>query len=111
MKPPVPTKRPTVILIKVKSCNTLLRMLLLCIGGYLKSVLRYKFVIPDTYHSDTLYLSEQGCEDPWLFSKPKGGPRAKKSGKHRSRHFAKQATAPAGKRTILPHQSNTDKFR
>jgi len=25
-----------------------------------------------TYHPDTPYLREQGCEDPWLFSEPKG---------------------------------------
>jgi hypothetical protein len=33
------TKRATVSLIKVKSCNALLRMLLECITSYLKSVL------------------------------------------------------------------------
>jgi len=42
-KHPVPTKRATVILIKVKSCNALLRMLLVCIRGHLKSDLRYNF--------------------------------------------------------------------
>ena len=41
-------------------------MLLVCIRSYLKSVLRYTFLILDTYHPDTLYLREQGCEDPWL---------------------------------------------
>jgi len=46
------------------------------------SVLLYKFVILDTYHQDTLYLREQGCEDPWLFFEVKRGPRAKKLGKH-----------------------------
>jgi len=45
--------------------------LLLCIGGYLKSVLRYKFVILDTYHPDTLHLRQQGCEDPLLFFEAK----------------------------------------
>jgi len=30
-------------LIKVRSCNALLRMLPVCIGIYLKSVLRYRF--------------------------------------------------------------------
>jgi len=33
-----------------------------CIGIYLKSDLRYKFFILDTYHRDTLYLREQGCD-------------------------------------------------
>jgi len=36
-----------------------------------KISLRYKFLL-DTYHPDTLYLHEQGREDPWLFFKPKG---------------------------------------
>jgi hypothetical protein len=66
-KPPVPTKWATVSLIKIKSCNALLRMLLVYIGSYLKSVLRYKLLILDTYRPDTLYLREQGCEDLWLF--------------------------------------------
>ena len=26
----------------------------------------------DTYHQDTLYLYENGCEDPWLFFVPRG---------------------------------------
>jgi len=42
----------------------LLRMLLVCIRNYLKSVLRYKFLILDTYRRNTLYLRQQGCEDP-----------------------------------------------
>ena len=40
--------------------------LYLCIGGYLNSVLRYEFLILNTRHPDSLYLREQGCEDPWL---------------------------------------------
>jgi hypothetical protein len=48
------------------------------IGSYLKSVLRYKFFILDTYHPDILCLREQGCEDPWLFCENKEGLRAKK---------------------------------
>jgi hypothetical protein len=47
----------TVILMKVKSCNVLLHMLLVSILSYLKSVLRYTFLI-------FLYLREKGCEDP-----------------------------------------------
>jgi hypothetical protein len=38
----------------------------------MKSVLRCKFLILDTYHLDTLYLFEQRCEDPWLFFEAKG---------------------------------------
>jgi hypothetical protein len=55
-KPPVPTKRATIILIKVKSCNALLRMLLVCMNMYLKSDLTYKFLILNTYHPDTPHL-------------------------------------------------------
>ena len=56
----------------------------LCIRSYLKSVLRYKFLILDTCHPDILYLREQECEDPWLFFEAKRGPLAKTFGKHRS---------------------------
>jgi hypothetical protein len=28
----------------------------------------------DTYHPDTLYLHEQGCENPWLLFKAERGP-------------------------------------
>jgi hypothetical protein len=45
---------------------------MVCIHTYLKSVLRSTFLIWDTYNLDTLYLREQGCEDPWYFLKPKG---------------------------------------
>ena len=54
------------ILIKVKSCNTVLRMLLVCICCYLNSILRYQFLILDTYHLHTPYLREKD-EDPGLF--------------------------------------------
>ena len=30
------------------------------------------FLILDIYHPDTLYLCEQGCENPWLMSTQKG---------------------------------------
>jgi len=55
-KPPVTTKRATVILIEVKSWNALSSMLLVCIGMllvcisilvYIKSVLRNKILILD----------------------------------------------------------------
>jgi hypothetical protein len=47
-------------------------MLLVRIRSYLKSVLEYKFLILDTYHPDTVYLREQGCEDRGYFLNPKG---------------------------------------
>ena len=53
-------------------------MLPVCSGGYLKSVLRYKFVILDTCHPDTLHLRQQGCEDPWLFFEAKRGSASKR---------------------------------
>jgi hypothetical protein len=65
-------KLATINLIKVKSCHALLRMLLLYIPRYLKSVLKHIFFILYSYHPDTIYLRELGCEDPWLFLKPKG---------------------------------------
>ena len=61
-KLPLPMKRGTVFLIKVKSLNALLCMLLVCTSTHLKSVLRYKFLILDTHHMDTPF-HEQGCED------------------------------------------------
>ena len=63
-KSPVPTKRATFSLIKVISCNAMLHILPACIRIYLTSILRHKFLILGTYHPDTLYLVEQGCEDP-----------------------------------------------
>ena len=48
------------------------------IGSYLKSVMRYKFVIFDTCHPDILCVHEQGCEDPWLFFETKTGLGAQK---------------------------------
>jgi len=56
-------------------------MPLICIIIYLNSALRYKILILDTYHPNP-YLSEQGCEDPWLFVEAKSGLRAKEFGKH-----------------------------
>jgi hypothetical protein len=43
-KPPVPTKQAMIILIKVKSCNALLHVLLVCVCNYLKSVLQSKLL-------------------------------------------------------------------
>jgi hypothetical protein len=53
------------------------RVLLVAIVSYLKSVLRHKFLILDTNHPENLCVREQGYEDPWLFVKSKGDPRAK----------------------------------
>jgi len=59
-----------------------LDMLMVPVSIYLKSVLRYKFLTLDTYHSDTLYLHEQGFQDARLFFEDKGVPRGKTFGKH-----------------------------
>jgi hypothetical protein len=69
-------------LMMVRSCNALLRMLLLCIRSYLKSVLRHRFLILGTCHPATLYVPEQGCEDSCLVFEGKVGPRGKMFGKH-----------------------------
>ena len=73
-KLPLPTKRVTVILFKVKSCNALSCLMLVRINIGLKSVLKYKFLVLVTYHPYTLYLPEQGREDPWLFFEAERGP-------------------------------------
>jgi hypothetical protein len=44
-KRPEPTKRKTVLLIKIESGSAFLHMLLICILRYLKSILRYTFLI------------------------------------------------------------------
>jgi hypothetical protein len=65
-KSPAPMKRGTVSLIKVVSCNALLRMLLVCIrSSSLKSVLRYKFLVLGTYHLDTkeCFINPSGISD------------------------------------------------
>ena len=80
----------TIILIKVKSCNALLHLLLLCIGIYLKSVLIYKFYMLDTCRLGTLYYCQQGCEDLWLFFEAKRGPQAKGFGKQKFKGFGKE---------------------
>jgi len=68
----VPTKRAIITLINIQSRNALLRVLLVRIRGYIKSVLRYELLIFDTYHPDTLYLSKQGCWNVTEMSKGKG---------------------------------------
>jgi len=57
-------------------------MLMLSVSIYIKSVLRYKFISLDNYHSDVLYLREQGFDDSWLFFEDKGVRRGKVFGKH-----------------------------
>jgi hypothetical protein len=42
-------------LMKVKLCTALLRMLVVRIRSFLKSVLRYKFLILDTYNPDIIF--------------------------------------------------------
>ena len=57
---------------KVNSCSSLLCILLACIWGYQKFVLRYIFLILGNSHLDDLYcLCEQVCKDPWLFFEAK----------------------------------------
>jgi hypothetical protein len=75
-------KQATILLIKAKSYYALLRMLLACIRSHLKSVLRNKFSIFDTYHPDTVSLLEKEGEDPWSFFEAKMSSQAKTFGKH-----------------------------
>jgi hypothetical protein len=77
-------KRAIIILIKVTQCAALLRMLLVCIRSYLKSVLGCKFLTLDTY-PDTLSVREQGCKDPCLFLETETCPRAKRFQKNFSK--------------------------
>jgi hypothetical protein len=53
--------------------HALLRMLLVCIRIYPKSVPRYKCLMLDTNHPDTICAWE-GCEDTWLFFRNREGP-------------------------------------
>ena len=100
-KPPVSTKRATVILtlyllmwriwwapnnasrwqmgfnsafgglIKVRSCSALLRVLLVRIRSHLKSFLRHKSLILGTYHPDCIYASKNVKRIRRYFSEPK----------------------------------------
>ena len=47
--------RVNIVLTKVKTCNRLWRMLLLCILNYLELFMRYTFSIFDTDHLDTIF--------------------------------------------------------
>jgi hypothetical protein len=51
-----------------------------CIRSCLKSVLRYKFLMLDTYNPDTLDLRERGFEDLWLLFGAQRGSRTKRFG-------------------------------
>jgi hypothetical protein len=53
------------------------------IYSYLITVLRNTstFLILDTYHTDKVYLRDQGCEDPRLFFEANRGREQKKFGK------------------------------
>lgn len=63
-------------------------MLLVSIRRHLISLLRHKYLILAPIIR-TLYLCEQGSEEPWLFFKAKRSPRVEKSGKnwYRSSNF------------------------
>jgi len=52
-------------------------MLLVSIRPYLNSFTKYKSLIFNTYHSDTLYLSGQGCGNRWLLSEAERNEQAK----------------------------------
>lgn len=72
-KSPLPTKQTTISLIKFRTYNTLLCVLLLCIRSYLILILRYTFLILGIYHQNTLYLREKRCEGSVvIFRSPKG---------------------------------------
>jgi hypothetical protein len=66
-----------------KSSSASLRILLVCVGFCLKSVLRYKFLILDACHlsSGHSYYVMKYVDDPWLFFEAKRGPRAENFGK------------------------------
>ena len=51
----------------------------MCSSAYLKALLRYKFLILDVCHQDSLYLLKQGWEDPLLSFVANRGSREKKS--------------------------------
>jgi len=85
MKMYVPTKR-NIIFIKVKSCNASLLTLLVCLKIYIKSALRYKFLILNTSHPDTIFK----WPSMWGFLvifEAKRDPRAKTFEKHWLKKF------------------------
>jgi hypothetical protein len=50
-----------------------------CIGSYLQSVMRYKFLGLDVCHLPAPCLCEQGSEDPLVFFEAVRSPREKNS--------------------------------
>ena len=102
-KHPLPTKRATFSLVKAKSRNALLCLSLVYTRRYLISVLRYKFLILDTY-PDAPYLRQQGYEDTSLFLEAKRGSLATKFGKH----WATRSRVRPGKGyfAVLPNVEN-----
>jgi hypothetical protein len=70
-KHPVPTKRAILILI-VKSCNALLRMLPVCIGICLKSILKYKLLILDSCQPDIIITLARTRGPVVIFRSQKG---------------------------------------
>jgi len=71
-KLPIPTKRATVGLINVKSCNALLDMPLVYIRSYLNSGLWYKFLILETRHPDSIFMFARMWGSMCYFSKQTG---------------------------------------
>ena len=81
-KLPLPGERGTIKLIKVKSCNILLRTLLLCILSHLISSETHIFSFVSLSTPRFIFrLHEQGCDDPWVFSNAKICSGTKKFGK------------------------------
>jgi len=62
-------KRVTVILIKVTECSAFLPMLLVCIRSYLKSLLRYNFLV-FLHLSSAHYISKE-IRNHGYISKPR----------------------------------------
>ena len=86
-KLPVPTKGGKISLIThmVKSCNPLLCLQPVCICSYLKSPVRYKFLIYFCISSGQFVFIWARMWGPWLFFTDKRGPRAKSLGNPASR--------------------------
>lgn len=65
---PVPKKGAKILLIKIKSYNILFHVLLVCIRTYLKSSLRYKYLILDTHHQETIFVCKSMLSNHGYFS-------------------------------------------
>jgi hypothetical protein len=53
-------------------------MQVVCICSYVKSVLRYNFVMSDIFDPDTLHLRQQGCKWSVVIFRSQKGPVSKK---------------------------------